>query len=211
MVQVAPGASPPVANAQDGTPRVVPRALSSRQKAAVVVRLLLNEGADIPLEELPDDLQEKLTHQLGQMGLVDRVTLDAVAQEFAEALDGIGLSFPHGLAGALDAVSDKIAPADCRPVAERSRGTSGRRPVAKTARNPNRRSGRNGAGRKASRLQPSCCPSLTPQRPRNYWGTCPVRLRGVSPMPYQRQRMSRPRRSNGSAGRWRPSWIDVRQ
>lgn len=111
MVQVAPGASPPVANAQDDAPRVVPRALSSRQKAAVVVRLLLNEGADIPLEELPDSLQEKLTHQLGQMGLVDRVTLDAVAQEFAEALDGIGLSFPHGLAGALDAVNGKIAPA----------------------------------------------------------------------------------------------------
>ncbi|MCG7521317.1 flagellar motor switch protein FliG [Ruegeria sp. Ofav3-42] len=111
LVQVAPGASTPVTNAQDDAPRVVPRALSSRQKAAVVVRLLLNEGADIPLEELPDDLQEKLTHQLGQMGLVDRVTLDSVAQEFAEALDGIGLSFPHGLAGALDAVSDKIAPA----------------------------------------------------------------------------------------------------
>ncbi|WP_420587271.1 flagellar motor switch protein FliG [Ruegeria sp.] len=95
----------------DDAPRVVPRTLSNRQKAAVVVRLLLNEGADIPLEELPDELQEKLTHQLGQMGLVDRVTLDAVAQEFAEALDSVGLSFPHGLAGALDAVDGKIAPA----------------------------------------------------------------------------------------------------
>ncbi|WP_235216156.1 flagellar motor switch protein FliG [Ruegeria halocynthiae] len=95
----------------DDAPRVVPRSLSNRQKAAVVVRLLLNEGADIPLEELPDELQEKLTHQLGCMGLVDRVTLEAVAQEFAEALDSVGLSFPHGLAGALDAVNGKIAPA----------------------------------------------------------------------------------------------------
>ncbi len=77
----------------------------------MVVRLLLNEGAEIPLEELPDELQEKLTHQLGEMGLVDRVTLDAVAQEFAEALDSVGLSFPHGLAGALDAVDSKLAPA----------------------------------------------------------------------------------------------------
>ncbi len=111
MVQLAPGTSAPVADAQDDAPRVVPKALSSRQKAAVVVRLLLNEGADIPLEELPDVLQEKLTHQLGQMGLVDRVTLASVAHEFAEALDSIGLSFPHGLAGALDAVSDRIAPA----------------------------------------------------------------------------------------------------
>lgn len=111
MVQMAPGASAPIADKEQEAPRVVPRALSNRQKAAVVVRLLLNDGADIPLEDLPDDLQEKLTHQLGQMGLVDRVTLDAVAAEFAEALDSVGLSFPHGLAGALDAVNGKIAPA----------------------------------------------------------------------------------------------------
>ncbi|WP_254444900.1 flagellar motor switch protein FliG [Ruegeria atlantica] len=110
MVQVAPGATPAV-DQNDEAPRVVPRALSNRQKAAVVVRLLLNEGADIPLEDLPDELQEKLTHQLGQMGLVDRVTLEAVAQEFSEALDSVGLSFPHGLAGALDVVDGKIAPA----------------------------------------------------------------------------------------------------
>ncbi len=111
MVQMAPGAQAPAADQENGAPRVVPRNLSNREKAAVVVRLLLNEGAEIPLEELPDLLQEQLTHQLGQMGLVDRVTLAAVAQEFADALDGVGLSFPHGLAGALDAVNGKIAPA----------------------------------------------------------------------------------------------------
>ncbi len=111
MIQMAPGARPPVADGDGTTPRVVPRALNNRQKAAIVVRLLLNEGADIPLEDLPDDLQEKLTHQLGQMGLVDRVTLDSVAQEFGDALDNVGLSFPHGLASALDAINGKIAPA----------------------------------------------------------------------------------------------------
>ncbi|WP_281994443.1 flagellar motor switch protein FliG [Ruegeria faecimaris] len=111
LVQVAPGASAQLAKENDDDLRLVARSLSSRQKAAVVVRLLLNDGADIPLEELPDDLQEKLTHQLGKMGLVDRVTLDAVAGEFADALDSVGLSFPHGLAGALDVVNGKIAPA----------------------------------------------------------------------------------------------------
>ncbi|NOD62947.1 MULTISPECIES: flagellar motor switch protein FliG [unclassified Ruegeria] len=110
LIQAAPGASAPLATGNDDTPRLVPRTLTSRQKAAVVVRLLLNEGADLPLEELPDDLQERLTHQLGEMGLVDRVTLDAVAQEFSEALNNLGLAFPHGLAGALDAVTGKIAP-----------------------------------------------------------------------------------------------------
>ncbi|MDX1742708.1 MAG: FliG C-terminal domain-containing protein [Ruegeria sp.] len=112
LLQLDAGAAAPLVDQiDDGAPRLIPRTLTSRQKAAVVVRLLLNEGADIPLEDLPDELQEKLTHQLGEMGLVDRVTLDAVAQEFAEALDGIGLAFPHGLAGALDAVDGKIGPA----------------------------------------------------------------------------------------------------
>ncbi len=110
LIKMAPGAAPP-AGTESSAAKIVPRSLSSLQKAAVVVRLLLNEGADIPLEDLPDDLQERLTHQLGQMGLVDRVTLDSVAQEFGDALDNIGLSFPHGLAGALDAINGKIAPA----------------------------------------------------------------------------------------------------
>ncbi len=108
LVQMTPGAREPE---QQEDARVVPRTLNNKEKAAVIVRLLLNQGADIPLEELPDPLQEKLTHQLGRMGLVDRATLAAVAAEFADALDSVGLSFPHGLAGALDAVNGKIAPA----------------------------------------------------------------------------------------------------
>ncbi|WP_240336794.1 flagellar motor switch protein FliG [Tropicibacter sp. Alg240-R139] len=86
----------------------VARHLSGRAKAAIVVRLLLNDGADIPLEELPEELQTKLTEQMGEIGLVDRVTLGAVAHEFAEALEGIGLSMPHDLAGALSVLDGKI-------------------------------------------------------------------------------------------------------
>lgn len=88
----------------------VPKALDTTSKAAIVVRLLLNEGADLPLEELPDDLQARLTQKMGVMGLVDRITLASVVQEFADALDGVGLSFPNGLAGALSALDGKISP-----------------------------------------------------------------------------------------------------
>ncbi len=84
--------------------------LSRRAKAAVVVRLLLNEGADIPLEELPEDLQIALTQQMGAMRVVDRDTLNAVVAEFAEELERIALSFPSGIAGALDALDGKISP-----------------------------------------------------------------------------------------------------
>ncbi|MQY44306.1 flagellar motor switch protein FliG [Epibacterium sp. SM1969] len=83
--------------------------LSGKAKAAIVVRLLLNEGADIPIEDLPEGLQAELTQQMGRMRLVDRDTLNAVAGEFADMLDNVGLSFPNGLAGALSAMEGKIS------------------------------------------------------------------------------------------------------
>ncbi|MDC0656443.1 FliG C-terminal domain-containing protein [Leisingera sp. SS27] len=83
--------------------------LSGKAKAAIIVRLLLNEGAEIPLEELPDDLQLELTQQMGRMRIVDRDTLNSVAGEFADLLDNVGLHFPNGLAGALSAMEGKIS------------------------------------------------------------------------------------------------------
>ncbi len=84
--------------------------LGKRAKAAVIVRLLLNEGADIPLEDLPEELQATLTQQMGDMGLVDRDTLQAVVAEFADELDSLGLTFPKGIAGALTALDGRISP-----------------------------------------------------------------------------------------------------
>lgn len=86
-----------------------PVALSRKAKAAIVVRLLINEGADIPLEDLPDELQAKLTKQMGSMRTVDRATLASVVDEFAHELESIGLSFRGGIAGALDALEGKIS------------------------------------------------------------------------------------------------------
>ncbi len=83
--------------------------LGKRAKAAVIVRLLLNEGADIPLEDLPDDLQAALTQQMGAMRLIDRDTLQATVAEFADELEGLGLTFPNGIAGALTALDGRIS------------------------------------------------------------------------------------------------------
>ena len=102
---------PPIASAAPATmPRIVAQTnLNKRAKAAIVVRLLLNEGADIALEELPPELQAQLTQQMGAMRVVDRVTVAAVVQEFTEELEAIGLSFPGGIAGALDALDGRIS------------------------------------------------------------------------------------------------------
>ena len=61
--------------------------LTRRQKAAIVVRFLLNEGAEVPLTELPEALQATLTTQMGAMRYVDRSTLADVVAEFASELE----------------------------------------------------------------------------------------------------------------------------
>jgi flagellar motor switch protein FliG len=107
---LAGGAAKTVSAPDAGPPKADISRMAGRAKAAIVVRLLLNEGTDLPLEDLPDELQASLTQQMGTMGLVDRQTLYSVVQEFAEMLDGVGLSFPRGLGGALTALDGKISP-----------------------------------------------------------------------------------------------------
>lgn len=87
-----------------------PRQLSRKQKAAIIVRFLLNEGAEVPLSELDDSMQAELTHIMGGMRYIDRDTLSSVVMEFAEELESVGLSFPRDIAGALNALEGKISP-----------------------------------------------------------------------------------------------------
>ncbi|MFN4158930.1 MAG: flagellar motor switch protein FliG [Gemmobacter sp.] len=86
------------------------RMLSPREKAAVIVRFLLAEGAPLPLASLPEHMQAALTEQMGHMRLVDRVTLGAVVDEFITELEQVGLSFPGGIEGALSMMAGHISP-----------------------------------------------------------------------------------------------------
>lgn len=88
--------------------RAVP-VLSGRQKAAVIVRLLLSEGASLPLSALPDHLQAALTEQMGRMRAVDRETLQQTVIEFLHDLESIGLSFPGGIENALSMLDGHIS------------------------------------------------------------------------------------------------------
>ena len=98
---------PRVATGQTGR-RI--QVLNGRQKAAIMVRLLLSEGADLNLAELPEDVQTALTEQIGQMRLVDRDTMSAVVAEFVETLEQVGLSFPGGIDGALKSLNGRLSP-----------------------------------------------------------------------------------------------------
>jgi flagellar motor switch protein FliG len=86
-----------------------PLAMTGRVKAAVIVRLLLAEGAPLPLSSLPEHMQAALTEQIGRMRLVDRTTLGAVVEEFLNELEQVGLSFPGGIEGALTMMDGHIS------------------------------------------------------------------------------------------------------
>jgi flagellar motor switch protein FliG len=83
--------------------------LSRKAKAAIIVQLLLNEGSDVPLSALPEELQAELTLLLGNMRYIDRDTLNQVVIEFSGELESVGLSFPGDMAGALSALEGKIS------------------------------------------------------------------------------------------------------
>ncbi|MDR0809876.1 MAG: flagellar motor switch protein FliG [Gemmobacter sp.] len=83
--------------------------LTRRQKAAVIVRLMLAEGSPLPLATLPEAMQAELAQQIGRMRLVDRQTLQEVVTEFLGELEQVGLSFPGGLDGALEMMDGHIS------------------------------------------------------------------------------------------------------
>ena len=87
-----------------------PARLSSAQKAAIIVRFLLKEGADVPLERLSDDSQRTLTEAIGGMGFINRETLADVLAEFAREIEAMDLVFPAGLAEALHSLEGRISP-----------------------------------------------------------------------------------------------------
>lgn len=107
------------------------RALTGRQKAAILVRLLLAEGADLKLTSLPEDMQTALTGQIAQMRLVDRDTLAAVVTEFVETLEQVGLSFPGGIEGALKALDGRLSPGASDRLRQMARARDGADPWAR--------------------------------------------------------------------------------
>lgn len=103
-------ASPPLARLTPAPHGGAAAHLTRTQKAAIIVRFLINEGTEIALTDLPEPLQARLTTQMGSMRYVDRGTLADVVAEFAQELEGMGLTFPRGVAGALTALDGRISP-----------------------------------------------------------------------------------------------------
>lgn len=89
--------------------RTARRSLTNREKAAVIVRLMVAKGAPITLSGLPEHIQAALAEQMSKMRLIDRTTLDWVVTEFVTELEEVGLSFPGGIEGALSIMDGHIS------------------------------------------------------------------------------------------------------
>lgn len=98
--------------------------LSPRQKAAVVVRVLLQDERDLSLEALPADQQAALVRALAEMDMIDQATRDAVVSEFCDTLEQVGVTFPVGLNDALALLGGRISP-DCADRLRRIAALSG--------------------------------------------------------------------------------------
>ncbi|MDO5658889.1 MAG: FliG C-terminal domain-containing protein [Paracoccus sp. (in: a-proteobacteria)] len=83
--------------------------LSPRQKAAVIVRLMLGEGDDLALDTLPPEAQAGLAHEMALMGIVDRDTCEKIVDEFCDSLEQVGVSFPGGIDDTLDLLGDTLS------------------------------------------------------------------------------------------------------
>ncbi len=83
--------------------------LTARQKAAVIVKLLLDEENGIELSALKGDAQASLAQEMATMHLIDRTTRDAVIMEFCESLERIGVTFPGDLDATLDMLGQQLS------------------------------------------------------------------------------------------------------
>ena len=81
-----------------------------RQKAALLVQMLISDGESLELTALPEAQQTALVRELSKLGNVSRDVLDQVALEFLNDLEHHGLSGPEGMNAALSALADQISP-----------------------------------------------------------------------------------------------------
>jgi flagellar motor switch protein FliG len=87
-----------------------PQRLTSQQKAAVIVRLLLGQQVSPGLDRLSPEMQARLARAMASLGPISRATLAQVVGEFTARLDGMAMAGPNGLQAALALLEPHISP-----------------------------------------------------------------------------------------------------
>ena len=88
---------------------ITPAAMTRRQKAAVIVRLLLAHGVSPGIDKLSPANQSVLARAMSGLGQIDRATLAEIVGEFTGALDNLALIMPRGMHDALEILNPYIS------------------------------------------------------------------------------------------------------
>ena len=103
-------------------------AISQSRKAAMVVQLLLRDGGDLNLSQLPEAAQARLTRELGALNITDRATLNSVVQEFSLELSNVALTAPGSFEAALKSLDGRISPGTVARLREEAAAQAGHDP-----------------------------------------------------------------------------------
>ncbi len=98
--------------------------LSQRQKAAIIVKLLVGGGVSLDDLDLDADAIWKITNAMTGLGVVGKDIVDAVTAEFILEMERMGLVFERDIDGSLKAMEDQIAAETLSQVKARQSGSA---------------------------------------------------------------------------------------
>jgi len=84
--------------------------LTQRQKAAIIVKLLVGGGVSLDDLDLDADAIWKITNAMTGLGVVGKDIVDGVTAEFILEMERMGLVFERDIDGSLKAMEDRISP-----------------------------------------------------------------------------------------------------
>jgi len=98
--------------------------LSQRQKAAIIVKLLLGGGTSLEDLDLDADAIWKITQSMAGLGVVGKDIVDGVTAEFILEMERMGLVFERDIDGSLRAMESQIQPDTLEKVKNRQSGSA---------------------------------------------------------------------------------------
>ena len=97
--------------------------LTQRQKAAIIVKLLVGGGTSLDDLELDADAIWKITNSMAGLGVVGKDIVDGVTAEFILEMERMGLVFERDIDGSLKSLEDRINPETLSKIKERQSGS----------------------------------------------------------------------------------------
>ncbi|SLN59247.1 Flagellar motor switch protein FliG [Pseudooctadecabacter jejudonensis] len=94
----------------------------------MVVQFLLRNDGDLPLSDLPEATQARLTRELGALSIIDKKTLNQVIEEFSSELSSIALTAPGSVEAALQSLEGRISPGTVAKLREEAAARAGHDP-----------------------------------------------------------------------------------